>query len=103
MTTISPPPVTQPEGHDPRLPLGTPGYPWERRREGREHASAFLEEDPHLRNRSGVHLDWGGGAWYREQVGPALPLCFSFPLSLILAANPDTREFQMSSFLRELG
>lgn len=50
-----------------------------------------------------VPIRTGEGVWHREQVGPALPVCFSFRLSLILATNPDSGEFQMSNFLRNLG
>lgn len=52
VTTVSPPPVTQPAGHDPGLPLGTFGW-------NLPQLSSW--RDPRLRNPSGAHLDWGGG------------------------------------------
>lgn len=87
VTSISPPPVTQPEGHDPRLPLGTS--------EGGQRTPLRLPRggpSPRKPQRCPFGLGGGWGVWYREQVGPALPVCVSFCLSLILATNPDTRE-----------
>lgn len=84
VTAISAPPVT------PGLPLGT------FRRS--EPASAFLVEDPQKPWQ--CPFDLGLEVWHQEQVGPALPGCFSFSFIINLG---HTREFQMTSFLRNFG
>lgn len=97
VTAVSPPPVTQPSGHDPGLPLGTPGAG----RVGGTHLCLPPAEDPHFRNPGARGLDWKGEVWRLELVGQVCRPVSPY-LSLISATTLDTGELKMISFLRDL-
>lgn len=92
VTAISPPPVTQPAGHDPGLPLGTFG-----------RNVPLPSSQRTFRTPGAAHLDWGRGCGTGSRLAQLCPSLSPFRLSLILGTTPDTREFQVTNFLSDLG
>jgi hypothetical protein len=60
-----------------------------------------LQRTPYLKNPSRARFDFG--VWHCEQVGPALPVYFSFSFIVeISATDPyDTGDFQVTNFLTD--
>lgn len=97
MTAISPPPVTQPLGYG--LRVTTPVAALGNVPAGGTCVSLSCGGP----SENLAVLIWRWGVWHREQVGPALPACFSFTFIINLGHNPEHRRVQNDQLFGRLG